>query len=203
YSTADEVIEHAYEDAMQIIQLHTAVIEEDVSPEEVLADCFPAPPPSKYDIPDSQWEAFGRYCKKHPLKKGETILDRRMKFLKSLRKVKRKYYSKKRLSAMYDPLFAHTVVSEKEMIKNLEDITEKNAARIEEFHAFMESLCENNYISQDVMKKFDHQTKQMMDHHKRRLREFMKRAEYDDRTQAELDLISNDPIDEMFDLELT
>lgn len=182
YDDPDELLEAAYQEVLGLVQLRTF----ELGPAS-WEDVFEPEPSEPWDIPESQEEAFEKWCKKHPLRGYNDIIPRRERFLKSLRKVKRKYYSKKRLG-MYDPLFAQTYVDEKEMLDNLKHITAQNELRIREFHEMLESLYKNNGISRDVMKKFDKQTDELMKHHRRRLNEFIKRTGKEKPTPVSLDI---------------
>lgn len=165
-----DLVEYAYERAMGIIQLGTYITNNDLDPLEA----FPDPPDDELDIPEIQWNEFDAYCKKHPLKGGaKDIFNRRKRFKKYLRKRRGRYYSKRRMR-MYDPLFAMTVVDEKEMLKNLERITRENELRVKRFHEMLDSLVTDKSIGAEAMKKFDKQTKDIMTQHRKRLNSFMK-----------------------------
>lgn len=165
-----DLIQYAYEQAMGVIQIGTYIVNTDLDP----LTAFPDPPDDELDIPEIQWNEFDVYCKKHPLKGGaKDIFKRRKRFKKYLHKRRGRYYSKKRMR-MYDPLFAMTVVDEKEMLKNLERITRENELRVKKFHEMLDSLVSDRSIGAEAMKKFDKQTKDIMSQHRKRLNSFMK-----------------------------
>ena len=77
------------------------------------------------DIPDEQWEAFEKYCDKHPLRSVRDIWNRRRRFKKYLRKARYKKYSPRRLR-MYDPMYAASAMDAKEMLKSIKEIGKQN-----------------------------------------------------------------------------
>lgn len=169
YSDFKELIQHAYDDGIGTIQIMTYVVETDIDPFTI----FPDPPEDELDIPEIHWKEFEQYCKTHPLRGGaKDIFPRRERFKKYLRKKRGRYYNKKRMR-MYDPLFAMTVVDEKEVVKNLERITRENEIRVKKFHEMLDSLVEDKSIGSLAMKKFDKQTDEILKRHRKRLKSFM------------------------------
>ena len=169
YPKFKQLVEYAYNQAMALIQVTTFVVESDINPSIV----FPAPPVSDLDIPETQWKEFGQYCKSHPLKSPRDIFKRRKKFKKYRYKKRGKYYSRKRMR-MYDPLFAMTVVNEKEMIKNLNRISKENELRVQKFHEMLDSLVKDKSVGSAMLEKFDKQTREIMKRQKTRMKQFMK-----------------------------
>lgn len=163
-----DLVEYAYERAMELVQISTFRMETDVDP----LTMFPEKPDDDLDIPDIHWKAFNQYCKTHPLSKSSDIFKRRKKFKKWLGRKHKRYYSKSYMR-MYDPVFAMTTVDEKEMIKNLERITHENEVRVKKFHEMLESLVADQSIGSNAMKKFDKQTSELLKRQKTRLKSFM------------------------------
>lgn len=169
YTDFKELVNYAYERAMDLVQLQTFVVEEDVPYWEML----PVEPMDELDIPETQWKEFGQYCKSHPLKHPRDIFKRRKKFKKYRYKKRGKYYSRKRMM-MYDPLFAMTVVDEKEMIKNFNRISKENELRVQKFHEMLDALVKDKSVGSSMLEKFDKQTKEIMSRQRSRVKQFMK-----------------------------
>ncbi|MCM1230274.1 MAG: hypothetical protein NC489_09075 [Ruminococcus flavefaciens] len=171
YLDYKELVEHAYEEAIAIIQLATFEVEFDVDPREA----FPQKTPDDLDIPEEQWEAFEQYCDKHPLKSVRDIWKRRRKFKKSLRKKRYKLYSPRRLR-MYDPYYAATALDEKEMLKSIKEIGRVNELRVQKFKEMLDGLVKDQSIGSVAMKQFSKQTDELLKQHRRRLNDFIKRT---------------------------
>lgn len=164
-----DLVNYAYEQAMALVQLSTFETERDVPPEEMI----PVTPMDELDIPETQWKEFSHYCKSHPLKGPQDVFKRRKKFKKYRYKKRGKYYSRKRMR-MYDPLFAMTVVNEKEMIKNLNRISKENELRVQKFHEMLDSLVSDRSVGSSILEKFDKQTKEIMSRQRARVKQFMR-----------------------------
>lgn len=171
YLDYHELVEEAYEAALGIIQLCTYVVEKDIDPHEA----FPEQTLDELDIPDEQWEAFERYCDKHPLKSVRDIWVRRRKFKKHLRKARYKKYSPKRLR-MYDPAYAASAMDAKEMLKSIREIGKQNETRIAKFKQLLDDLVKDQSIGSLAMERFSQQTDELMKQHRRRLNEFIKKT---------------------------
>jgi len=166
-----ELVEYAYEQAMNLVQLQSFELEKDIDLFSVFPDYTPV---GKYDIPEEQWEEFDQYCEKHPVKNVSDVFKRRKKFKKWRNKRSRKYCTKKYIERMYDPLFALTVTDEKEILANLQRISRENEQRIIEFHKFLDSLVADQSIGSSAMAKFNEQTKVIQQKHRQRIHDFMK-----------------------------
>lgn len=171
YPVFKELVNHAYEEAMNIIQLLTFETGKEVDFDRV----FPGRPLDDLDIPDEQWEAFGKYCKDHPIASAKDIWKRREKFKKTLTKKRYKLYSPRRLR-MYDPYYAATALDAKEMVKNIKAIGKANEVRIQKFHEMLDELVKDQSIGSEAMKQFSKQTEELMKQHQRRLHQFIKRT---------------------------
>lgn len=171
YLDYHELVEKAYEAAMGVIQLCTYVVEKDIDPHEA----FPQRAPDELDIPDEHWEAFERYCEKHPLKSVRDIWVRRKKFKKQLRKARYKKYSPRRLR-MYDPAYAASAMDAKEMLKSIKEIGKQNESRIAKFKELLDDLVKDQSIGSVAMERFSQQTEELMKQHRRRLHEFAKKT---------------------------
>lgn len=165
-----EMVDYAYEEAMNVVKVCTFVIDQDPDP----FTFFPADPEDELDIPDVQWREFKEYCKKHPLKGGaKDVFARRKRFQRYTRKRRGRYYSKRRMR-MYDPLFAMNAMNQKEMVKNLQRITRENEQRVKKFHEMLGALVTDKSIGSEAMKQFDKQTDEILRRHRKRLNQFMK-----------------------------
>lgn len=165
------LIDAVYEAAMGVIQLSTYVVELDVDPREA----FPQPKVDELDIPDEQWEAFEKYCDKHPLRSVRDIWNRRRRFKKYLRKARYKKYSPRRLR-MYDPMYAASAMDAKEMLKSIKEIGKQNETRIAKFQKLLDDLVKDQSIGAVAMERFSQQTDELMRQHRKRMNEFIKKT---------------------------
>jgi len=173
YPKFKDLVNYAYEQAMALVQLSTFVTARDVDPMDMIPDL----PQDELDIPETQWKEFHAYCKSHPLKSPRDVFKRRKKFKKYRYKKRGKYYSRKRMR-MYDPLFAMTVVNEKEMIRNLNRIGRENEIRVQKFHEMLDSLIQDKSVGSSMLEKFDKQTKEIMSRQRARMKQFMRECGY-------------------------
>ena len=171
YLDYKELVEYAYNAAIAIIQLNTFVVDDNIDP----CEAFPQQVPDELYIPDDQWEAFERYCEKHPLKSVRDIWKRRRKFKKQLRKKRYQLYSPRRLR-MYDPCYAATALDEKEMLQNIKNIGKANEQRIHKFKQLLDDLVKDQSIGAVAMERFNQQTEELMKQHRKRLNELIKRT---------------------------
>ena len=169
YRDYEEMVEAACKEATDYIQFDRMIVSKKVDP----AEFGYLLPKDDFDIPDDQWKAFKKYCKKHPIKKTTDIEKRRQKFKKHLRKERRKYYDKRRLK-MYDPLFAGCPADRDAMLKNIKRISRENEQRIQEFKRLLGTLYKESYVSSAAMSQFSEYTAKVMERHKRRMKEIMK-----------------------------
>lgn len=189
YTDYDQLMDTAYEQGMNMIQLATLSVGEP-EPHELI----PAETLDDFDIPDHQWKAFGEYCKKHPIKKASQISERRRKFKKWIQKKAIKRYSPKRLR-IYDPVYAATAPSAKEMLKNLKRISYENELRIQRFHAMLNELVGDRSVGSIAMQHFKKQSEEIMRQHQKRIKEFKRRAKGDKPTPVVMYWDDQEPVE--------
>ena len=175
YLDFKELVEYAYQMALNLIQIQNFIIERDVPAEEVLKELEGTPMPGKYDVPEALDKEFDEYAKEHPIEKASEIIPRRIKFQKRRRKHRRAMYSQRRMR-IYDPLFAVTRLDAKQMYNDLKQIGRENEIRCQRFKELMESLITDKSVGSQAMKMFDKRTKEVMKQHEKRLEQFAKQA---------------------------
>lgn len=104
-----------------------------------------------WEIPDRYWEEYGRWVKKHKIKRVRDLLPRRMKFLKSINK-RNKGFRKRMM--LLDPYTGLSMMSKKKMERRLRKILEENKKRTAKFKQFLEGLVDKGQISEDMMRTF-------------------------------------------------
>ena len=175
YMDFKELVNHAYELAMNLVQLQSFVLDEDPDAETLIEELEGPKPDGKFDIPKALEKEFDEYAKKHPIKKASEIIPRRKRFRKHRRKRRKLLYSKKRMR-IYDPLFANSTLDAKQMYNDLKRIGRENEIRVQKFKEMMESLIQDKSVGSEAMKMFDKRTKVIMDQHRKRLDQFAKQA---------------------------
>ena len=170
----DDLVEYTYEQYLYLVEINSV---EEVSPEEVLEDLLAREPEQRDpdEIPPALKKEYKAWRKKHPLKKGESILKHRRKFLKKRSDKQYKRFKKIRKKAMiYDPLFAESLQDPDEMYRSLISLAESNTARVGEFQDMVEGLVESGDASDETLKMFKRHAKHVLEHQEERIKRFEK-----------------------------
>lgn len=120
------------------------------------------------DIPAKYWKQFKKYCKKHPLDKPSDLYPRRVKFLKKINRRNKKF---RKNMMLLDPYTGLSMMSEKKMVKRLNQIVEENKQRTKNFTEFLKDMVDKGYMTKDTMAEFVDKSSSVIDYARGRLEE--------------------------------
>lgn len=113
------------------------------------------------DIPDELWDAYHKYCKKHPLKRVADFSKHRLKFLKKMMRTKKHNV---KIAMRNDPLFRASMIDRKKLAKRMKEINFKTGERVEKFNGWIRKLMGDNFEhnkGEELMKRFAETTERV------------------------------------------
>lgn len=126
----------------------------------------------EFDIPPEQEKEYHKYLKGKKLKGAGDIFKYRQKFINKVNKSRKKYYKKGLM--VYDPLFKHSRIDEKQMVKNLKRISAENERRVQEFQKMMEKLVGDDHATPEICKRFSERAEEVKHRARQHLKDVLK-----------------------------